>query len=87
MLLVHYTKEQAVLTYNSRTIRALEAALSGTAKMATILAVSTPEADDDVTLPVHVLRYTENYLLDKSSPIYGVLLALQYYYCGELLAI
>ena len=45
------------------------------------------KADAHSTLPVHVLRYTENYLLDKSSPIYGVLLALQYYYCGELLAV
>ena len=45
MLLVHYTKEQAVFTYNSRTIKAMEAALKRTAKNAAILGLSLPEAD------------------------------------------
>ena len=53
------------MTYNSRTIRALEAALSGPLKITTILAVSTPEAG--------LSQFTSG----TRAPIYGELFARQ----------
>ena len=63
MLLVHYTKEQAVFTYNSRTIRALEVAQQQFAKMA-----SSPAKIHTGKL---MLRHTSG----ARAPIYGELLA------------